>query len=115
MRSSSTDETYDLLQKWLPHPRIKLSHRTNRIGFKGAALQLGLMKTDPRAEFILLFDADFIPYPDAITQFLKYFQTAAGGLSQVELQRSPVAAVQGYQWHVLNKSENWITRGVRSL
>ena len=28
--------------------------------------------------------------------------------------QSSVAAVQGYQWHVLNKSENWITRGVRT-
>jgi len=25
-----------------------------------------------------------------------------------------LAAVQGYQWHYLNKSQNWITRGVRA-
>jgi hypothetical protein len=25
-----------------------------------------------------------------------------------------VAAVQGYQWHVLNASENWITKGIRA-
>jgi hypothetical protein len=27
---------------------------------------------------------------------------------------SNVAVVQGYQWHVLNKSENWVTRGIRN-
>jgi cellulose synthase/poly-beta-1,6-N-acetylglucosamine synthase-like glycosyltransferase len=30
------------------------------------------------------------------------------------MKASSIAAVQGYQWHVLNKSENWITRGVRT-
>jgi hypothetical protein len=25
-----------------------------------------------------------------------------------------LAAVQGYQWHILNASENWITKGIRS-
>jgi hypothetical protein len=25
-----------------------------------------------------------------------------------------LAVVQGYQWHVLNASENWITRGIRT-
>ncbi len=51
--------------------------------------------------------------------FLKYFQATAGTLdfkkgSSDNTKPSPIAAVQGYQWHVLNKSENWITRGVRS-
>ncbi|MDZ4245570.1 MAG: glycosyltransferase family 2 protein, partial [Dehalococcoidia bacterium] len=84
--------------------------------------------------FVTIFDADFLPYPDTITQFLKYFQVTAGGLdfrkassreplaisnsqldaNQLAASDSPIAAVQGYQWHVLNKSENWITRGVRS-
>ena len=67
--------------------------------------------------------------------FLKYFKATAGtldfqsrnsksqvpsskqtpGLNDQKIGNSPrIAAVQGYQWHVLNKSENWITRGVRS-
>ncbi len=140
----SNDETVDLINKWAHNPRIKISHRDNRDGYKGAALAEALKKTDKRAEYVMVFDADFIPYPDTITQFLKYFQKAAGTLdfssvvipSEVEgsnntfaahgseipprasLGRndkgSNIAAVQGYQWHVLNKSENWITRGVRS-
>src|SRR3989338_447640 len=118
---------------------LKHLHRSSRSGFKGGALKVALEHTDPRAEYILIFDADFIPYPDTIVQFLKYFQSTAGTLdfvnksqnkaepyaeqsgsqrssaSQVQLSSaSRVAAIQGYQWHVLNKSENWITRGVRS-
>src|SRR5258708_29038980 len=37
-----------------------------------------------------------------------------GGLTTETLQQSNIATIQGYQWHVLNKSENWITRGIRS-
>ncbi|MDP2650577.1 MAG: transposase, partial [bacterium] len=118
-------------------PRITVIHRQSRAGYKGGALKVALENTDPRAEFVTIFDADFLPYPDTITQFLKYFQVTAGGLdfrkassreplaasfkkeiqlaaNSPEASDSPIAAVQGYQWHVLNKSENWITRGVRS-
>ena len=110
----STDETVQLLEQWKNHPKVKISHRTTREGFKGGALKEALKLTDPRAEFLLIFDADFIPYPDTITQFLKYFQASVGSLQPEKVQVSPVAAVQGYQWHILNKSENWITKGVRS-
>lgn len=91
---------------------LKHLHRKDRLGFKGAALALALKYTDPAAEFISVFDADFVPYPDTLTLFLKYFKVQ-NNMSE-EYTPSNVAAVQGYQWHVLNKSENWITRGVRS-
>ncbi|OGK19092.1 hypothetical protein A2799_04835 [Candidatus Roizmanbacteria bacterium RIFCSPHIGHO2_01_FULL_39_24] len=130
----STDETLDFLATWSKHPRVKISHRDTREGFKGGALRLALSVCDPRTEFVIVFDADFIPYPDTITQFLKYFQSTAGTLDFQQGDRVqglgprdnntkpytlvakpfPIAAVQGYQWHVLNKSENWVTRGVRS-
>jgi cellulose synthase/poly-beta-1,6-N-acetylglucosamine synthase-like glycosyltransferase/transposase len=85
---------------------LKHLHRTNRSGYKGGALDLALKLADPRTEYVSIFDADFVPYADTLELFLKYFQ--------VEGNRPEIAAVQGYQWHVLNKSENWITRGVRS-
>jgi cellulose synthase/poly-beta-1,6-N-acetylglucosamine synthase-like glycosyltransferase/transposase-like protein len=85
---------------------LKHLYRTTRGGYKGGALSLALKLTDPRTEYVSIFDADFVPYPDTLELFLKYFQ--------VEGHKPEVAAVQGYQWHVLNKSENWITRGVRS-
>lgn len=110
----STDETYELLLKWKDHPRVKISHRENRTGFKGAALKQAMTIMDPKTEFIAVFDADFIPYPDSLSQFLKYYKVSAGSLVQNDYKQSNIAAVQGYQWHVLNKSENWVTRGVRS-
>ncbi len=118
----STDETTQILEEWKNHPRVKIVHRESREGFKGGALKVAMQRSDPRAEFVLIFDADYVPYSDTITQFLKYFQSTTGTLDFVSAglpsgetgANSNIAAVQGYQWHVLNKSENWITRGVRS-
>ncbi len=95
-----------------PGVTLKHLHRISREGYKGGALRLALTQTDPRAEFVSVFDADFVPYPDSLNLFLKYFK-AENNMSE-DYTVSKVAAVQGYQWHVLNKSENWITRGVRS-
>ncbi len=94
---------------------LKHLHRTSRYGFKGAALDRALTLVHPDTEYISVFDADFVPYPDTLTMFMKYFQASTGTLDFVSNPSvSNIAAVQGYQWHVLNKSENWITRGVRS-
>ncbi|GHO85225.1 glycosyltransferase family 2 protein [Dictyobacter formicarum] len=109
----STDETVQLLEQWGNHPRVKISHRNNREGFKGGALGQALNIMDPRTEYVIVYDADFIPYPDCIIQFLKYFKASCGSLTP-SASNNPIAAVQGYQWHVLNKSENWITRGIRA-
>ena len=128
----STDETTAIVERFAQQwnskhntqnstPFIKMIHRDTREGFKGGALKEALKHTDPRAEFIVVFDADFVPYPDTLELFLKYFQVNSGSLdfrlSSLANDQRPttnVAAIQGYQWHVLNKSENWITRGVRS-
>ncbi|KKP30832.1 MAG: hypothetical protein UR21_C0023G0002 [Candidatus Woesebacteria bacterium GW2011_GWC2_31_9] len=95
-----------------PGVTLKHLHRTARSGFKGGALNLALKLTDPRTSFVSIFDADFVPYPDSLELFLKYLKVE-NDMSE-DFSLSNVAAVQGYQWHVLNKSENWITRGVRS-
>jgi len=112
----STDETTEIIKRFISdrnlESKIKLIHRADRTGFKGGALAEALKQTDTQAEYIMVLDADFIPYPDTIEQFLKYFQLAENRKLKTESQR--IAVVQGYQWHVLNKSENWITRGVRS-
>lgn len=116
----STDETVGIVQRYAKkhnqeHPEgplVKVLHRVNREGFKGAALAGALEQMDPRTEFVSVFDADFIPYPDTLTQFLKYFKASNQGSENY--QQSKIAVVGGYQWHVLNKSENWITRGVRT-
>ncbi len=137
----STDETTGLLyEKWEGNEKVKILHRTNRAGFKGAALGNALEYMDPRTEYIVVFDADFVPYPDTLTLFAKYFQVieekeCRGGKGSakewpsaneivkgiqgereggVSGYKGKTVAIQGYQWHVLNKSENWITRAVRS-
>ena len=107
-------------------PSFTLIHRADREGFKGGALREALKATDPRAEFIVVFDADFVPYPDTLELFLKYFQVSAGGLDAAkgyqgksrtikgnhgntspDISSSPlilpddpcrIAAIQGYQW-----------------
>ena len=109
----NTEEGWELSEVEVrPGVTLKHLHRTSRSGFKGGALRVALRLVDPRTEFISVFDADFVPYPDTLTLFLKYFKLQ-NNLDE-DYTKSNVAAVQGYQWHVLNKSENWITRGVRS-
>src|SRR6266699_2146604 len=108
----STDESVQILQRWEGRPRFKIGHRTSRLGFKGGALREALKVMDPRTEYVVIFDADSMPFPDSIERFLPYFY-AVNGDKEVK-RRDEVAAVQSYQWHVLNKSESWLTEAVRA-
>ena len=144
----SRDETVEILREMSrkrARPTLKFIHRKDRRGFKGGALSEALKYMDPRAEYVAVFDADFIPPPDILRQFLwyfgaqdeysdgnnvhrlasrvlKYFNDRRDGGRSEDLEKGVergyegrrVAAVQGYQLHVLNKSENWLTRGVRA-
>jgi glycosyltransferase involved in cell wall biosynthesis len=107
----STDGSAEILTRWSEVPGFKIIHRDNRSGFKGGALTRALEVMDPRAEFVVVFDADALPFPDAIRRFLPYFYSN-GGLPPVALPE--IGAVQSYQWHVLNKSESWLTEAVRT-
>jgi len=99
----STDETVSILRRWARHPRVKVIHRPHRHGWKGGALDEGLKHLDPRSEFVLIFDADFIPPRDIIKRLLARFTDER------------VAAVQGYHLAILNADENWITRAGRMV
>jgi glycosyltransferase involved in cell wall biosynthesis len=113
----STDETTSILQAWYGRPGFKLFHRSNRDGFKGGALAVALQNTDPRAEFVIVWDADVVPFPDSIQTFIPHFykfEGNGGGNGSPPQPRPEVAAVQSYQWHILNKSENWLTEAVRA-
>ena len=75
----SRDETIKIIKEWSKRrepPVIKFVHRSERKGFKGGALSEALRHTDPRAVYVIVFDADFIPPPDIIQQFLWYFEMA---------------------------------------
>ncbi len=122
----SSDETLEYLEEWAKHPRIKVSHRINRKGYKGAALKYAVEVMDPRTEFAMVFDADFIPSPDIIWQCLAYFFGENGNNNNHNNHNrrnnekgsryidDRIAVVQGYQWHMLNADENWITKGIRA-
>jgi cellulose synthase/poly-beta-1,6-N-acetylglucosamine synthase-like glycosyltransferase len=141
----SRDETIDILKEFSGRrdgPMIKIVHRKDRTGFKGGALQKALDFMDPRTEYVVVLDADFIPPPDILRRFLWYFEGQNGNdshengnnhrladqvLSHYEngdnedlyervdewFERRRIGVVQGYQLHYLNKNENWITKGVR--
>jgi len=122
----STDETVEKLKKWKEHPRVRVIHRSSRKGFKGGALQEALRRMNPRTEYVMVFDADFVPPADAIWHFLDYFGRLtkpkngngnghdAHAKTGAPQNGDRLAVVQGYQWHMLNASENWVTKGVRA-
>lgn len=127
----SNDESVQILQRWMGRPRFKILHRTSREGYKGGALREALKVTDPRAEYIVVFDADSVPFPDSIERLLPHFYRVSESSANKPLEtafgrddppsepgqikrRQEVAAVQSYQWHVLNKSESWLTEAVRA-
>ena len=109
----STDESVQILQRWVGRPKFKILHRSSRQGFKGGALSEALKAMDPRTEYVVVFDADSMPFPDSIDRFLPYFYEK-GGADGAPSRRDEIAAVQSYQWHVLNKSESWLTEAVRA-
>ena len=127
----SNDESAEILQQWVGRPKFKILHRTSREGYKGGALREALKVTDPRAEYVVVFDADSVPFPDSIERLLPHFYRVSEGSGRGALEsafgrseppsepgqikrRTDVAAVQSYQWHVLNKSESWLTEAVRA-
>lgn len=107
----STDDSMSVIEPFTRHPRFKIIHRNTRDGYKGGALTHALKAMDPRAEYIAIFDADAVPFPDVLNDLLVHFYNTAGERPR----RLPdVGAVQSYQWHVLNKSESWLTAAVRT-
>jgi cellulose synthase/poly-beta-1,6-N-acetylglucosamine synthase-like glycosyltransferase len=69
--------------------------RKNRIGFKAGALQNGLIQA--ASEFIVIFDADFVPDPDFLINTLPYFSNDKIGMVQT-------------RWGHINPRESWLTR-----
>jgi 1,2-diacylglycerol 3-beta-glucosyltransferase len=129
----STDDSRLILDRWRDRPGFKILHRNSRQGYKGGALNEALKVMDPRTEYVVVFDADSVPFPDSIDRFLPHFYNVNGkngngngnghaaphaegqpATANEVKRREGVAAVQSYQWHVLNKSESWLTEAVRA-
>lgn len=84
----------DRLHRW-NDPRFEHLRRSERTGFKAGALAHGLQRTD--AEYVVIFDADFIPSPDFLRRTVPYLLRDAG-----------LAVVQT-RWEHLNADENPLT------
>jgi cellulose synthase/poly-beta-1,6-N-acetylglucosamine synthase-like glycosyltransferase len=77
----STDETQAIIDKAVAYWRSRgvnlvLLRREDRTGFKAGALANGLDQTD--AEYLALFDADFVPRPDFLKKALPVLHADAG-------------------------------------
>jgi cellulose synthase/poly-beta-1,6-N-acetylglucosamine synthase-like glycosyltransferase len=97
----STDETTELVRSQVNRYRligydIRLIHRDQRKGYKAGALATGLEAT--RAEFIAIFDADFVPQPDFLRRVIPHFFT------------NPRVGMVQTRWGHLNRNTNLITR-----
>ncbi|UQD57351.1 cellulose synthase family protein [Flavobacterium sp. K5-23] len=74
---------------------IKHITRTNRVGFKAGALKEGLEIA--KGEFIVIFDADFVPQTDWLYQTIPYFKEASVGVVQT-------------RWGHLNRNYSILTK-----
>ena len=95
----STDNTLLISQNKVAYYKnlgfdISLIHRVDRTGFKAGALKNGLRYSE--AEFIAIFDADFLPNPDFLIKCLPYFKDPAIGTVQT-------------RWEHINQNYNLLT------
>jgi cellulose synthase/poly-beta-1,6-N-acetylglucosamine synthase-like glycosyltransferase len=74
----STDETQEICRRKIADLRarhadldVEYVHRVDRSGFKAGALENGLKSA--KGEFILIFDADFLPQPDVLERSIHHF------------------------------------------
>src|SRR6202165_5497647 len=74
----STDDSMLILDRWKDTPGFKILHRSSRQGYKGGALNEALKVMNPRTEYVVVFDADSVPFPDSIDRFLPHFYHANG-------------------------------------
>lgn len=96
----STDDTREVARRAAERLRgrgFDVAHRTrpSREGFKAGALEEGLRAAS--GEFLLIFDADFVPPPGMLRQCLPHFADPAVGMVQA-------------RWEHLNREFSLLTR-----
>ena len=82
----STDETQEICKAKVAELAatgldIKYIHRVDRSGFKAGALEAGLKLA--RGEFVIVFDADFVPSPPILHDVIHHFTDEKVGMVQV--------------------------------
>ena len=96
----STDETQSIAELAVRRLAaqdidVKYYHRKDRVGYKAGALEEGLKAA--RGEFIAIFDADFIPTPDFLTNLMPHF-------------RDPGVAMVQARWGHINQDYSLLTK-----
>ena len=81
----STDETTKIIQNVIDDlkdtdVKIDLIRRPDRVGFKAGALAYGMQNC--KGEFIVIFDADFLPDKDFLKNTIPFFQNDKIGVVQ---------------------------------
>src|SRR6266496_1969940 len=95
----STDETVDVACSLVEHYAaqgypITYHHRTNRAGYKAGALHEGLRTA--QGEFVVIFDADFVPPPDFLLCTIHHFTDPKIGMVQT-------------RWTHINRNYSFLT------
>ena len=97
----STDETQQICQRKIaelavryPDLDVEYVHRVDRSGFKAGALDNGLRTA--KGEFVLIFDADFLPQADVLERSIHHFL-------------DPRVAVVQCRWDHLNRDFSALT------
>ncbi len=96
----STDETIEIASRKADELRargfdVSYRHRENRNGYKAGALEEGLR--DAKGDFVLVFDADFVPTPSIIKDLVHHFTNPKVGMVQA-------------RWGHLNRDYSVLTR-----
>jgi cellulose synthase/poly-beta-1,6-N-acetylglucosamine synthase-like glycosyltransferase len=92
----SITKTIELVAKYaLQNIDIKHITRINRVGFKAGALKEGLLTA--KGEFIVIFDADFLPKSDWLYKTIPYFKNQKVGVVQT-------------RWAHINRDYSVLTR-----
>lgn len=102
---STDEETRRLVQQVSAEVRAqgidcRVLHRANRHGYKAGALEVGRQQTD--AEFLVIFDADFMPPADFLLRTIPHFYQPDGQ------PNADLALVQA-QWGHLNHNQSALT------
>ena len=99
----STDDTVVIARSRVAYHRarghaITYLHRADRSGFKAGALAAGLKHS--RADYVAIFDADFVPPVDFLRRTMP------------EFSRDPLLAVVQSRWEHLNWNQNPLTQSI---
>jgi cellulose synthase/poly-beta-1,6-N-acetylglucosamine synthase-like glycosyltransferase len=96
----STDETVEIAMKKSAELRergydVSYRHREDRHGYKAGALEEGLREA--KGDFVMVFDADFVPTPSIVKDLIHHFTNPKVGMVQA-------------RWGHLNRDYSVLTR-----